>query len=121
PGSGTAPTVTPGASAGLSVASLAPGYTLTLVNKPLTTATGSHGASHIHARYGATSHDIQATPGSQILPRVFQNVHVTGSVARGVVLDHATFTNHSGFFALTDNATIDTSGSRCDVNAPRGR
>ena len=116
PGAGAAIVPTAGASSGLSVATVVPGYTLSRVDKALNA--GAQTASYYDATYGLTQHDVQTVPGSQILPRVVQDVHVTNAAARGVVLDHATFTNHSGFFALTDNATIETSGSRAYFTAP---
>ena len=116
PGTGSAVAPSAGASTGLSVATLTPSYTLTRVDKALNA--GAQIASYYDASYGATQHDVQTTPGAQILPRVVQDVHVDNAAARGVVLDHATFTNHSGFFALTDNAAIETSGSRSYFTAP---
>ena len=108
-----------GTSNGLSVASVTPSYVLNPVSKSLTTATGSQVASYYDATYGSIVNDVQTSPGSQILPRVVQNVHYDNTrTARGVVLDSATFTNHGGFFALTDSATIEAGGSRAYFTTP---
>jgi YVTN family beta-propeller protein len=106
PPSPVAPSLTPGTSAGLSLATITPPFTLHRNNRALSVVGGGTET----AIYWDIDGNVAVTPEAPVLPVYWTGVGAPGNALRGAVLHSATYNDEAGLIPFTDVATTEVRG-----------
>ncbi|HET9808696.1 MAG TPA: beta-propeller fold lactonase family protein, partial [Candidatus Limnocylindria bacterium] len=106
PPSPVAPSLTPGTSAGLSLATITPAFTLHRNNRTLSVVGGGTET----AIYWDIDGNVAVTPEAPVLPVYWTGVGAPGNALRGAVLQSATYNDEAGLIPFTDVATTEVRG-----------
>jgi YVTN family beta-propeller protein len=106
PPSPVAPSLAPGTSPGLSLATITPAFTLHRNNRTLSVVGGGTET----AVYWDIDGNVAVTPEAPVLPVYWTGVGAPGNALRGAVLQSATYNDESGLIPFTDVATTEVRG-----------